>query len=105
MINYCPYCGFSLDRPILDGISTCKNCSRVFDTNPFNRILSASWMARKQHLLSKDKLVQYGFTEFEATLIQSHVIEDCLPHDEFVKVLTSIGVSTIYEPLLLNLIV
>ncbi len=97
MINYCPHCGFSLDHPILDGISTCKNCSRVFDTSPFVRVLSASWMARKQHLISKDKLLQHGFKDDEADLVQTYVIENCLPHDEFVKVLLEKGVSDVYQ--------
>ena len=97
MINYCPHCGFALDHPILDGISTCKNCNRVFDTNPFVKVLSASWMARKQHLTSKDKLLECGFTNYEADLVQLHVIENCLPHDEFVKVLIEIGVPDTYQ--------
>lgn len=96
MISYCPHCGLTLEHPISDGISTCKNCSRVFDTNPFNRVLAASWMARKQHLISTDKLLQYGFTDIEADLVEKYIIDDCLPHDEFVKVLTDLGISTVY---------
>ena len=94
---HCPHCGFSLKHPISDGITSCRNCNRIFDTNPLNRVLSAGWFARKSHLRTIDLLLQYGFSFFEADLVYTYVIEQCLPHEEFSKVLLGLGISTKYE--------
>jgi Zn-finger protein len=55
MINNCPNCGFSLQQELNDGISHCKNCNAVFNSNVFNEILSAAWQLRRQNI-SLDKL-------------------------------------------------
>jgi hypothetical protein len=93
MISYCPYCGFHIKRPLCNGITSCNNCNRTFDTCPFNRILSASWMARKQHLMDVDLLLQYDYTVEETDLVYTYIIEQCRSHEYFVKVLTDLGIS------------
>ena len=97
MIALCPHCGHHLSKPIVDGITSCKNCNRVSDTSPFNRILSASWMARRQNITEVENLVQYGYKHEEALLVITFVVENCLNHEEFVKALTNLGISNQYQ--------
>jgi len=95
MIHLCPFCGHVLPHNLRDGIATCINCSRVFDSTPFNRLLSAGWMVRKEHISCIERLVSYGFKEEEAILAVTFVHENCMSHEDYVKALKNIGVSQV----------
>lgn len=96
MITLCPHCGHSLKHPVHDGITSCRNCNRVFDSSPFNRILSAGWIARRQNLIGPEKLIQHGYDPEEAKMAIEFVVEKCMSHQEFVEVLKNLGISTQY---------
>lgn len=38
-----------MQKELNDGISHCKHCNKVFDSNVFNEILSAAWQLKKQN--------------------------------------------------------
>lgn len=90
MIEYCPFCGSLLDPPLADGISSCINCNRVFDSNPTTRVLSASWLVRRRHLLYAEEIERQGFTRLEAELVEKYVIEQHFSHQEFEKKLKEV---------------
>lgn len=72
----------------MDGISTCDNCCRVFDSSLYHRTLSASWIARKWHVEDADTLeYKFGFLPEEIKLVCEHVVEKGCSHEEFVKIL------------------
>jgi hypothetical protein len=98
MIEYCPFCGHSLLRPLKDGIATCTHCSRVFDSCPFNRLLSAGWLMRKKGYDSVEELERAGIDPDEAILVNGFVGENGFSHEEFFKVLRKLGVSEKYAP-------
>ena len=90
MIGICPYCGRWLERPLLSGITTCDNCHRIFDSSPLNRLLSAAWACRRQHLLDASVIREnYLLEEGELALLQSYVIDGGCSHDEFLKLLAT----------------
>jgi hypothetical protein len=92
MIAFCPHCGHRLRQPILHGITSCSNCHRIFDSSALNRVLSASWLARKKQVQSEDALMSYGYTQSEAELVIKYVIESHHTHEEFVRILTELGI-------------
>ena len=96
MMRACPHCGFNLNTPLNDGISTCGNCGRVFDTTPFNRALSAGWMVRRKHIDNVEWLISCGYSKTESELAVHYVGELCYDHDEFVKMLEIEKISKIY---------
>lgn len=87
MIYYCPYCGANLCDPIRSGITSCNNCHRVFDSSPFNRLLSAAWMVRHRHYNCPELLAQHGYTPDEADLVIEMVADGCYNHEDFVRFL------------------
>ena len=97
MINYCPHCGHSLPQAITHGITSCSNCNRVFDSSPFNRLLSAAWMVRRRHYNCPELLIQHGFNSEEADLVIAMVADGCCGHEDFVKVLKDLNVSEEYQ--------
>lgn len=87
MIYICPFCGHRVSRAIKDGITTCNNCNRVFDSSPIYKILSASWSARLDNILDIECLrTIYELTDCEAGIVQKYVIEECYSHDELLKI-------------------
>lgn len=83
---FCPYCGFSLDQTLKEGISTCINCHRTFDASKFNRLLSAAWCVRRMNLNDVNDLRRYNnLTEDELDFINHHVVDKGLTHDRFLK--------------------
>ena len=98
MIVLCPFCGYSLSEKLNDGISTCENCNRVFDSSDRNRILAASWAARRWHLNDAQVLEsKFNLTRDECCLINQYVIQLLYSHDEFSKMLeVSLGVENAY---------
>ncbi len=97
MMNYCPHCGHSLTHSITRGITSCNHCHRVFDSSPFNRLLSAAWMVRRRHYNCPELLAQHGYTSDEADLVIEMVADGCHNHEDFVKVLKNLKVSEGYE--------
>lgn len=85
MVDYCVFCGFKLGQAIKDdGITSCENCGRIFDSSRENRILSAAWMCRKQHqqyaICLKER---YDLSDADVELLQKYVIDQSFSHDEF----------------------
>lgn len=88
MIRLCPFCGYSLSRTLTDGITTCDNCCRVFDSSPYHKTLSASWVARKWYIHDPEMLkAKFGFSDSEIDPVWEFVIMGGMCHDEFLKVL------------------
>lgn len=94
----CPFCGHVLPHPLKDGIANCLNCSRIFDSTPFNRLLSAAWLVRKHHISDDERVIAYGFKPTEAAIVIRFIAEMGYSHDEFLKALEELGVSKIYQP-------
>lgn len=86
MIRICPFCGHKLKNTISEGITTCSNCERVFDSCRKNYLLSASWMVRKWHI----DLDSIDLNEEDKKIIQEFIVEKDMSHDEFLKVMRSI---------------
>ena len=89
----CPFCGMSLKIPCGSGISSCSNCNRVFDTSPFNCLLSASWLVRRRNIMAEESLMQYGYTREESEFVLQAVYDNCFTHEDFIKLLKEKGVS------------
>lgn len=88
MIYTCPFCGFNISRAIGNGITTCNNCNRVFDSSSYYKILSTAWAARKNNIYDVDCIKDiYELNDCEAAIIQKYVIEDGYSHDELLKVI------------------
>ena len=89
MIHLCPHCGRHLVRPIANGITTCNNCNRVFDTCTLHRILSGAWECRRNgHEYVEQIFGKCKLNESEAILVQLSIDRD-YSHDEFLKHVTS----------------
>jgi len=86
MIKVCPFCGHKLKQIISEGITTCSNCERVFDSCTTNKILSASWMIRKYHFNIDDLNLKSN----EKETINKCIVEQGLSHDEFIDFLTKV---------------
>ena len=91
MIKLCPYCGRTLSVALKDGITSCGNCCRVFDSSTYHRTLSASWVVRRWHVEDPEVLkMKFGFTDEEIFHVENYVINKYYLHDEFVEVLDSL---------------
>jgi ribosomal protein L37AE/L43A len=94
MIRLCPFCGHTLGRKLTDGITTCSGCQRVFETSKYHRLLSAGWVVRKWHVEDVDTLIhKFDFTEEEAEIVYKYVVDGCMSHDEFLKVLDDLDLK------------
>lgn len=94
MIQYCPYCGHRIAKPITCGITSCSNCRRLFDSNLYHRLLSAFWLAHKVPGLDRDRLTQqHFFSEADADLVLNFVVENGYTYQEFDKLLISNGIK------------
>ena len=88
VINYCPHCGFHIYPSLVNGISSCCNCQRVFDSKRINQILSVSWAVRRQHIDDPQFLVNcFEVNEQDAAFIIEHVHDNCCRHEDFLKIL------------------
>ena len=86
---YCPNCGFSLNQALTDGIDTCSNCHRAFDTSKTNRLLSAAWCVRRRNLYDLEELkLNNNLTDIEWKFIDKYIINNGLTHDELLKLLS-----------------
>jgi hypothetical protein len=97
MIHLCPFCGHNLKTPILNGIASCNNCARFFDSSPFHRLLSAAWLVRRKDIVSRDHLESLGFGAEEADLVITFVEEECYNHEEFMQVLKERDISRVFQ--------
>jgi hypothetical protein len=88
MIYLCPFCGRKVSRAIKDGITTCNNCNRVFDSSSYHKVLSAAWLARRDNLSDVECLkAAYELTDCEAKIIKKYVIDEGNSHDDLIRVL------------------
>jgi len=92
----CPFCGHQLASFVKDGAVSCPHCSRIFDTSPFNRIMSAAWSVKKNPELTIERLEDYGVIEEEAVIAYTFIAEHAYSIEEFAAFLKSIGVSQTY---------
>lgn len=96
MILCCPFCGICLREGLKDGLASCSHCSRVFDTSPYHKLLSACWYVRKHQVGDVELMVRAGFSEPIALIAIAWVYEAHYNHDEIIKILTSMGITKNY---------
>lgn len=89
----CPHCGFSLKEPIISGIGSCGNCHSVFDTSPYNRLLSICWYVRKNHIEDFHVLKRQNIKPEEALIAVALAYEGNYSHSEVVEILNNLGIS------------
>lgn len=91
MIIFCPYCGHRLPQLLSNGISSCNNCRRAFDSSRFNTLLNFSWVIRKLHIYDPDVLIhRFECDSRDADLVIKYVADECLSHEEFSKILINL---------------
>lgn len=89
MITACPYCGHHLPQVLLDGMSSCINCRRAFDSSNKNLLLSTAWVVRKQNISDPEILVnKFDLSLEDAKFVIEFVDEKCYPHEEFQKLIS-----------------
>lgn len=86
MIVLCPYCGEKLDKKLTEGITSCDNCLRVFDSSSFHRVLSAFWVVKKWNWCETSIQAKFNLTP-EELLIVSELIVNQYTYDEFFNIL------------------
>jgi len=87
MINVCPNCGHNLQNKLVNGLSFCKNCNKVLDSNLSNELLAASWQIRKHNITIEQLQWQ---TQLEIDLVRFvhyFVFELGYSHDDFFNLL------------------
>lgn len=90
MLIMCPYCGYHLSKPLTNGICSCVNCKRVFDSSRFNSLLSASWVVKRKNITNPIDLAnRCKISEDDANLVINLVNDQCYDFQEFLKILES----------------
>lgn len=93
MILVCPFCGTEIPESLVDGLASCTNCHRIFESTKSNRLLSASWLVKKNKYHGIDQLISdTKLAEHEAILVYSFVSEQCYSIEEFQKVIKELGI-------------
>jgi len=88
MIILCPYCGHQLLRPLLNGMSSCNNCCRVFDSSNKNILLSTYWLVKKRNILDHQYLIDYYcIPKDEADFVVDQVVNQQYSYEEFLHIL------------------
>lgn len=87
MIILCPCCGFKLRCPLKNGISSCENCQRIFDSSSFYKLLSSFWMHKNWHVETDVIKKHCDLTDDEANLIHERVIEKDCNYEELIDFL------------------
>lgn len=90
MISVCPNCGYPLQKELKDGLSHCKHCNRVFDSNIFNEILAAAWQLRKQNLSLEQLQWQNNLDKDLLDFIYHFVVNLGYSHEELFHLLKKI---------------
>lgn len=89
-MQYCPFCGRHLADALASGITTCPNCGRVFDSSCRNRLLSAAWLQRREHIYDPEILKFHsGLSDIECEVIEHYIIDLGYNHDEFLNYLNT----------------
>lgn len=84
MIIHCPYCGHHLPHPLTNGMSSCTNCCRAFDSSKQNLLLSTAWLVRKRDIDDSNYLVEkFDIAPEDAELVIKFVADECYSHEEF----------------------
>jgi len=87
MIKLCPFCGHSIGRTLIVGITTCDHCSQVFDSSEINHTLSAAWIVRRWYIFDIETLKEkFDFSDPVLELVDKYVIKRGMCHDDFIKV-------------------
>lgn len=94
MIIVCPFCGSEIYEALISGLASCQNCHRVFDSSICNKLLSASWLVRKNRYHGVEQLISdTKLEEHEAIIVYSLVSESSYSHEEFSNALKKLGIS------------
>ena len=86
MIVLCPYCGEKLSKKLLEGITSCDNCLRVFDSSSFHKILSVYWVAKKWNWCETTIQAKFNLTPEELSMV-ADLISHGYHYDEFFQIL------------------
>jgi uncharacterized Zn finger protein (UPF0148 family) len=92
-MRLCPYCGSTLYKPVSDGVASCSNCSKVFDSSSFHKILSLYWLFKSYKIRSIEDLPKDYLTEEEIYLANNLIIDNICSHEELYHQLKSQGIS------------
>ena len=93
MILVCPHCGTEIPEALVNGLASCQRCYRIFESSVSNRLLSASWLVRKNRYHGVDELISdTKLAEHEAILVYSLVEDNSYSHDEFQKAIKELGI-------------
>lgn len=83
-----------MPNQLLDGLAACSHCHRVFDSSLSNRLLSASWLIRKNNYHGVEQLISdTKLPEHEAILVYAYISDNCYSPDEFIAVLNKLGIK------------
>ncbi len=94
MIRCCPFCGFDLNVQLIDGITACVHCNRIFDSSVYNKLLAGFWIIKNDQHISLEKFkFQSGLNAAEAILVYTFVSDHLYSFDEFQKALRDLGIS------------
>lgn len=95
MIVLCPFCGRKLQQPLMNGLSSCNNCQRVFESSKENQILSTTWLVRSKNITDIEHLeCKFGVSREVAEISIKLVDEECLCHEDVVKKLKSLNLDS-----------
>ena len=93
MIFLCPHCGTEIPEVLVNGLASCTHCSQIFESNIPNKLLSASWLVRKNKYHGIEELISdTKLAEHEAILVYSLVEENNYSHDEMQKAIKELGI-------------
>lgn len=93
MILVCPHCGTEIPEVLNNGLASCTYCHRIFESNVPNRLLSASWLVRKNRYHGIEELISdTKLAEHEAILVYSLVEDNEYSHDEFQRAIKELGI-------------
>ncbi len=94
MILVCPHCGTEIPETLFNGLASCLHCHRVFESSTFNKLMSASWLVKKNRYHGIDQLISdTKLAEHEAILVYSFINDSCYSVEEFQKALKDLGID------------
>jgi hypothetical protein len=94
VITVCPFCGTKIDEVLIDGLASCTNCKRVFDSGLLSRLLSASWLVRKNNYHDINQLISdTKLPEHEAILVYTFCVDNCYSQEDFYEVVKKLGIK------------
>ena len=93
MILACPHCGFDLHHELKDGLTQCSNCNQLVESSDFHKLLSASWLVRKNHFSLEQLKYHLKIDDEFAILAYTFVNEHSYSHQDFIALLKKLGVA------------